>query len=328
MAPESSSSAPGPERPAGESKGADVLHRLSPRTKALVIASEFTQRQMGPGDLRLVLEALAPSPEEQRTIARAAEEELRAAHYPVSEIMRLMAEIAPAGPGAPQAESAPSPPSADPGVVVTRKVRPPSLKPFEKFEFKAQGEPAPGQAPALPQSASSDPTAAQARPGGGGALGGLRFVSGGETASFSPTKLRSLAETRAAAAGRQVVLVADDDARARMMYRAKIEESGFSVAEAKDGIEAWNQIKTGCVQCAVLDMKMPGYHGLEVLSRMVDSNLLLPVVVVSAFDQLANEFVVATYPRLKFLAKPAPPEVVAEAVSSFLRPGKRVGASA
>ena len=124
--------------------------------------------------------------------------------------------------------------------------------------------------------------------------------------------------------GRPTVLVADDDGRARMMYRAKLEESGFLVIEAKDGVEAWDYIKNGAVQCVVMDMKMPGYHGLEILGRMVDADLIVPVVVVSAFDQLANEFVVATYPMLEFLAKPASPERVVEAVNSFLRPGKRV----
>ena len=93
---------------------------------------------------------------------------------------------------------------------------------------------------------------------------------------------------------------------------------GVFVVEAEDGQDAWRKIRAGGVSCVVLDMKMPGYHGLEVLGRMVESRLVLPVVVVSAFSQLANEFVVATYPKLTFLTKPASPRDVAKAVAEFV----------
>jgi CheY-like chemotaxis protein len=290
--------------------GAGILRRLSVRTKALVIANEFTHRQMEPRDLREVLAALALEADEQHKVARAVEEELRAARYPVGEILQLMGALLPG-------EAAPPPPH-DPNVVVTRKVRSPSLMPFERFEFDPTGEPeaTPEAAPAEAGEPEGAPPAA--------APASFKFTRGGEEAGFSASGLRDLVKKGPEAGeGRQFVLVADDDARSRMMYRASLEEAGFAVAEAKDGVEAWTRIRSGAVRCAVMDMKMPGYHGLEVLSRMVDSGLTLPVVIVSAYDQLANEFVVATYPKLKFLTKPAPPDRVAEAVEALLRPGRR-----
>lgn len=411
-----------PRTGAGDAEGGlELLHRLSVRTKALVISSEYTRRQMEPEELCRILEVLAPTPEERQKAIQAVEEELRAARYPMGEIVRLVSGLA--APARAEEKSASLPPSQDPLVVVTRKVRSPNLMPFERFEFEAPDTPSAreaGEGPARP-SMETSPAAAEpsspesdqkppdespgealeweveeefeVKPGGeieprsrqetgarregkaepvgkeepeakeepGGNQAGerpaaagvsphrpevrpagappqLRFVSGGESA---PPEAKGFAEGLKGLAGVGVgsaprsdlapgggtrgpaVLVADDDGRARMMYRAKLEESGFAVVEAKDGIEAWNHIHGGAVQCAVMDMKMPGYHGLEVLGRMVDSNVIIPVVVVSAFDQLANEFVVATYPKLRFLTKPASPERVVEAVKSFLRPGKR-----
>ena len=143
---------------------------------------------------------------------------------------------------------------------------------------------------------------------------------------FSIDRFRELATPGPDTGGpKPVVLVADDDARARVMYRMKLEQSGCAVREAKDGIEAWKQIKTGAIQYVVTDMKMPGYHGLEILGRMLDAGMAIPVVVVSAFDQLENEFVVSTYPKLKFLAKPASPESVAAAVGAFVREAGKGG---
>jgi hypothetical protein len=51
---------------------------------------------------------------------------------------------------------------------------------------------------------------------------------------------------------------------------------------------------------------------------MVDSQIILPVVVSSAYDQLGDEFVVATYPKLRYLVKPVPPDKIVEAMNELL----------
>ncbi len=114
------------------------------------------------------------------------------------------------------------------------------------------------------------------------------------------------------------VLIADDDARVRMINKIKFEEAGYNVMEAGDGISAWKHIREGGLAGAVLDMKIPGYHGLEILSRMVDASIFIPVVICSAYDQLGDEFVVATYPKLKYLVKPVPPEQVVNAMGELI----------
>jgi len=114
------------------------------------------------------------------------------------------------------------------------------------------------------------------------------------------------------------ILIADDDSRIRMIYKIKMEEAGYHVIEAGDGIQAWKYIRDGSVMGVVLDMKIPGYHGLEILSRMIDAQIFLPVVISSAYDQLGDEFVVATYPKLKYLVKPVPPEEVVNAMNELM----------
>jgi CheY-like chemotaxis protein len=346
------------DSPADE--GADPLLRLSLRTKALVIANEYTHRQMEPNELARVLVRLAPTALERARVARAIEEELRAARYPMTEIVRLMGEIVPpeeppqASPvPASEAETAPEPASeqvsdttpkppevtpANEQVLITRKVRAPHLMPFERYEFQASE----GEAPAAPAPVAgkdAPPTPAEPSPptqrmsvedvkaaAAGGAAPEVKEAAP-KSPGFSIDKFKELAKPAADEDGgaRPVVLVADDDARARVMYRMKLEQSGYAVREAKDGVDAWKQIKAGGIDFLVTDMKMPGYHGLEILGRMLDSGMTIPVVVVSAFDQLENEFVVTAYPKLKFLSKPASPESVAAAVRKFAREAAKQG---
>ncbi|HOX07914.1 MAG TPA: response regulator [Planctomycetota bacterium] len=117
---------------------------------------------------------------------------------------------------------------------------------------------------------------------------------------------------------RPTILLADDDKRIRMVYRLKLEEKGFNVLEAADGQEAWKRLEAGGISAAVLDMKMPGLHGLEILSRLADSGKDLPVVICTAYDRLDDEFVVATYPRLRYLTKPVDGDQLASTLNNLL----------
>lgn len=119
--------------------------------------------------------------------------------------------------------------------------------------------------------------------------------------------------------GKPKVLIADDDARIRMVFRIKLEEKGFNVLEANNGADAWKLLQKGRPpSAAVLDMKMPGLHGLEVLQRISDSGMELPVVICTAYDNLDDEFVVATYPKLRYLTKPVDAEQLAETLFNLL----------
>lgn len=117
---------------------------------------------------------------------------------------------------------------------------------------------------------------------------------------------------------RPVILVADDDKRVRMVHKIRLEEAGYNIVEASDGTEAWRRLQMGDITLAVLDMKMPGLHGLEVLARLIDSGRKIPVVICSAYDQLKDEFIVATYPWLRYLVKPVTPEAMMTAVKDLL----------
>ena len=67
-------------------------------------------------------------------------------------------------------------------------------------------------------------------------------------------------------------LIVDDESLARERLRQLLQDEPEIelMGECADGTEAWARIQQGDISLAVLDMKMPGLHGLEVLSRMAD----------------------------------------------------------
>lgn len=61
------------------------------------------------------------------------------------------------------------------------------------------------------------------------------------------------------------ILVTDDDAMARLGYRALLESAGHTVQTAEDGEEATRLLAQGEVEILLLDILMPRREGLETL---------------------------------------------------------------
>jgi len=80
------------------------------------------------------------------------------------------------------------------------------------------------------------------------------------------------------------VLVIDDASLVRMYYRAALEDAGFEVEEALNGIEALERLLTTPFDLLVVDVNMPLMDGLTFLKSLRDKTPPLsstPVMVTS-----------------------------------------------
>jgi len=64
------------------------------------------------------------------------------------------------------------------------------------------------------------------------------------------------------------VLIADDEPSVRLLVQATIEADGYKVLEACDGDEAWALIQEHRPSLVLLDVRMPGRTGLEILGSI------------------------------------------------------------
>ncbi len=80
------------------------------------------------------------------------------------------------------------------------------------------------------------------------------------------------------------VLVVDDEATIRTMLRRRLERRGYAVVTAAGGREAVELIRARPIDVVVLDARMPGMDGLEVLSLVRKSRPanVLPIVMATA----------------------------------------------
>ncbi len=215
------------------------------------------------------------------------------------------------------------PGSLPPAPVERRPIRmPPGASPSPKVGAPSPKVGAPSPKVGAPSPKVGAPKARRLSPRSSAPRGGTQVPAGESQTFFGGTGAKLSGVARKMHDNRTTVLVADDDNRIRMIYRIKLEEAGYHVVEAEDGQAAWEQIKEKTPALVVLDMKMPRAHGLEVMNRMVDENILIPVIICSAYDQLAEEFVVATYPQYRYLVKPIGPEQILSAVRELIEASK------
>jgi CheY-like chemotaxis protein len=83
------------------------------------------------------------------------------------------------------------------------------------------------------------------------------------------------------------ILVIDDDPAVRGAFRLILEEDGFSVREAEDGLKGIEMACADRPDLIFLDLRMPGIDGVETLRRLKTIDETLNIYIVTAF---ASEF--------------------------------------
>lgn len=104
---------------------------------------------------------------------------------------------------------------------------------------------------------------------------------------------------------RKVLLVDDEDALRRVM-KDLLEREGYQVGEARDGIQALDQVDKFAPDVIVLDLNLPGLDGYGVLSHLRSRPVTqdLPVIVLTAKGDEDNEVRVFRLGADDFLTKP------------------------
>jgi CheY-like chemotaxis protein len=86
------------------------------------------------------------------------------------------------------------------------------------------------------------------------------------------------------------VLIVDDDPHPRLLYQEYLSDLGYTAIIAANGPEAVEIVTQGNVDVVILDIAMPGMDGIEVLSKLLDINSQLPVILNTAYGAYKEDF--------------------------------------
>ena len=79
------------------------------------------------------------------------------------------------------------------------------------------------------------------------------------------------------------ILVVDDEKNTGLLYMRELTDQGYEVTIAANGREALEQFLSDRPDLVVLDIRMPGMDGLEVLGRLLSIDRRAPIVLFSAY---------------------------------------------
>jgi two-component system sensor histidine kinase and response regulator WspE len=100
-------------------------------------------------------------------------------------------------------------------------------------------------------------------------------------------RLRGLVHSTATQVSRKRILVVDDSITVREVQRSLLQNRGYEVEVAVDGMDGWNALRGSHYDLAITDVDMPRMTGVELVSKIkADAKLhALPVIIVSYKDR-------------------------------------------
>jgi len=108
----------------------------------------------------------------------------------------------------------------------------------------------------------------------------------------------------------QRILVADDEESMRWVLSKALKKKGFAVDLAADGDEALRLLRTHAYDLAILDIKMPGLTGLDLLERVRELASDLLVVIMTAEASMKNAVEAMKRGAYDYITKPFDLDVI------------------
>lgn len=102
----------------------------------------------------------------------------------------------------------------------------------------------------------------------------------------------------------QRILVADDEESIRWVLSRALKKQGFNVDLAEDGKQALSLLRNNSYDLAVLDIKMPGIQGIELLKQVQDEYPETLVIIMTAESTMENAVAAMKNGAYDYLTKP------------------------
>ena len=113
---------------------------------------------------------------------------------------------------------------------------------------------------------------------------------------------------------RSMVYVIDDDESVQRAFQLLFQSADFDVqvfSSAEEFIESAGPSDNSCI---ILDMRMPGMIGLDLLKKLASRKIRIPVIAVSAYDDAPTRDLSRELGAVAFFRKPVDDQALIDAI--------------
>lgn len=100
------------------------------------------------------------------------------------------------------------------------------------------------------------------------------------------------------------ILVVDDDRMGGIMLQEFLEREGYAAAAVESGELALAEFKKSPCDLALVDLMMPGMNGMELLVELKALKPDLPVIILTAHNEIASYIKAKELGAFEYVAKP------------------------
>lgn len=100
------------------------------------------------------------------------------------------------------------------------------------------------------------------------------------------------------------ILIVDDNEFLRFTLTELIEDSGLECKAVGDGLTALSEVKKNIYGLVILDLRLPVMNGLEILKKIKEINILIPVIMLSAYGDIKSVVETIKNGAHDFITKP------------------------
>jgi len=100
------------------------------------------------------------------------------------------------------------------------------------------------------------------------------------------------------------ILVVDDEATARNGLAKLLQQEGYEVDMAADGVEALASVSDNAPGLIISDLKMPNMDGMELLKQLHERGIEVPTIVATAFGEVSTAVAAMRAGAEDYLTKP------------------------
>jgi CheY-like chemotaxis protein len=118
------------------------------------------------------------------------------------------------------------------------------------------------------------------------------------------------------------ILIVDDEKNIRLTLSTSLEALGVETDSAEDGKEALVKLRERDFGLILLDLRMPGVDGIEVLRQVKESRPDIRIIILTAYGTIDLAVEAMKLGAADFIQKPFVPEQIRERVARVMSRGK------
>lgn len=115
------------------------------------------------------------------------------------------------------------------------------------------------------------------------------------------------------------ILIVDDETNVRLSFRMALETDGYEIFEAPSIEPAFQMLTEYSFALVILDLRMHGADGLELLTKMSEADINAPVMIVTAYGDIPRAVEAMKVGTTDFLQKPLLPADLRHAVAEVIK---------